>query len=551
MHFQHHRSIAWIACLVVISAACSVLAQAPPVAELSKEQDRMARDFLRGKLPASEEAKRAVEMKIRMEVERLRLPEAKSFEDAQNLAKLDDMRNTLDSSFISGAKDPVARKIATKTVAETAARILGEPVSVQTKINLLALLAEMDETAANGDSPPDPSSDALRVLFGVAVNDKSPVYLRAIALYGLNRHLGRWWSHPTHLPANAKKAVLSLTVNILNSEPKSALDESSHAWLQRRAYDCLTTTGSMAGGSAALKHLADPKVIPSVRMSALHYLSRFDLSDKRFEAQNAQYLIGLSHFLRSQLVDWYKHEEDTLKAKSGGGMAGMAGGGYGGGGYGGDGGMGMGGGGYGGGEGGGYGGGAGYGGGMMGGGMMGGGEGGYGGGGGYGGPGTLGKPKPKDTQTWQVRLARRLINQISQSVHVALDGKPMAEENVVEGVKPISAAQLPPETQEKIAKLITAVDDFQLAVNDPMLVRDMNSLQRQAEGYIEEIMDLVKEVPGFLDRYPELIEDEELETANDPAQGSPKADPNDAQPADDVEPAVPAVPADNSTAANN
>jgi hypothetical protein len=531
------------------------------VTELTKDQDRLARDFLRAKISASDEAQRALALKVRLEVERLRLPDAAKFEDAQNLAKLDEMRSTLDSTYISGAKDPVARKIVSKTVAETCAKILAEPVSIQSKINLMAILAEMDETAASGEGPPDPSSDALRVLFQYASSDKVPVHLRSIALYGLNRHLGRWWSHPTHWPEGIKTQVVTTLTSIVNSEPKSALDIASHAWLQRRAYDCLTTIGSMAGGNAALKHLADSKALPSLRLSALQYLSRFDLKDAKFEKQNMAYLIGLSHFLRSQLVEWYEREDDFLRSKAGG-MGAMGGGGMGG---------------YGGGEAGGMGGYGGEAGGMMGGGYGGGGYGGEGGmmgggmpgGGGYGGEGggmyggAANKPKPKDTQTWQTRLSRRLVNQISQAVHVALDGKPIAEGTIVTEVKPISAAQLPAETTAVISKLIEAVDEFQTAVNDPLRVRDITSLLTQAEGHIEEIMDLVKEVPGFLDRYPELIPDEELETATDPAQTPVPAEPTDpGAPADPAAPADPsgpgnpapagegAQPAENSTAAN-
>lgn len=551
---QYHRPIAWIASVVVLCTWTSlVLAQAQPPRELTKEQDKLARDFLRGKGAESAEIKDALVLKIKTEVMKLSapVPQANStFEEWQNLAKLSNARNTFDSSYITGAKNPVARKIVAKTVAESCSAILAQPnVAIQSKINLMALLAEMDEKAAEGENPPDPSGDALKVLFQYANAPQAPVYLRAIALHGMNRHLGRWWSDPTHWNANIKNPVVSLLDGIINSEPKSALDVNSHAWLQRRAYDCLTTIRSPGakGGSAviaAIKHLGDSKTLPSVRMSALEYLSHLDLSDKKFEAYNRNYLIGMSHLLRSQLVNWYEREDDTLKSKSGamGGMAGGMGGyagGYGGdagmmggdagmmgGGYGGDAGMmgggGMPGGGYGG-EGGGYG-------------MMGGGEGAYGGAG--------NRPKPKDTQTWQVRLARRHINQISQAVHVALDGKPMADEGieVVEAVKPISAAQLPADLKEKIVALIEAVDEFQTAVNDPARVRDMTSLLTQAEGTIEEIMDLVKEIPGFLDKYPELTEDDELDSAIDPNAKPQPADPN--APADPSAPVDPNAPAD-------
>ncbi|MEZ6081154.1 MAG: hypothetical protein R3C56_37455 [Pirellulaceae bacterium] len=91
-------------------------------------------------------------------------------------------------------------------------------------------------------------------------------------------------------------------------------------------------------------------------------------------------------------------------------------------------------------------------------------------------------------------------------------------------------AKLSAEEQAKIAKLIEAIELFQTAVNDPQRVRNMVSLLTQAEGNIEEIMDLVKEVPGFLVRYPELVPDEELDSAED--EGPLQADPAnpDAQP---------------------
>lgn len=544
MPFHNHRSIAWIASVVVLFVGSSVvLAQGKAAPELTREQDKLARDFLRGKGAASAEARDALVLKIKTEVERLRAPEAKTFEEWQGLAKLSDARYSLDSTYITGAKDPEARKIVAKTVSDTCKTILAQPVAIQTKINLMAILAEMDEKAAEGELPPDPSNDAFAVLGLYATDQKQPVYLRAIALHGLNRHIGRWWTHASHWDARTKKGIEAKLVEIIVSEPKTALDVNSNAWLQRRAYDCLTTmrsTGDKGGNAvmAAIKHLSDSKTLPSVRMSALDYLTHLNLSDKRFEAINREYLIGLSHFVRSQLVDWYEREDDLLKAKSGA-MGGMAGGMGGMGGYGGEGGM----------MGGGYGGG-GYGGGAAG--MPGGG--GYGGeggmmGGGYGGeggmmggaPGMSNRPRPKDTQTWQVRLARRLINQISQAVHVALDGKPMAEQPVVEGIYPLNAAQLPAELQENIVDLIDAVDSFQSAVNDPLRVRDMTSLLTQAEGQIEEIMDLVKEVPGFLDKYPELIPDDELETATVPT-AKPPVDPN--APADPSAPADPNAPAD-------
>ena len=75
MHFPNCRSLAWIACMIMAMQVCygPACGQGQPAApQLTKDQDRLARDFLRGKAAASEEAKQALALKVRMEVERLR-----------------------------------------------------------------------------------------------------------------------------------------------------------------------------------------------------------------------------------------------------------------------------------------------------------------------------------------------------------------------------------------------------------------------------------------------------------------------------------------------
>ncbi len=64
---------------------------------------------------------------------------------------------------------------------------------------------------------------ALGVLYKYARNDQVPVYLRAIALHGVNRHIGRWW--PTDKwPDRTKQAIERTMADIVNSEPASPLE---------------------------------------------------------------------------------------------------------------------------------------------------------------------------------------------------------------------------------------------------------------------------------------------------------------------------------------
>lgn len=552
-----HRLSAWCICwcvgLLLVTAAPFAHAQAPAADKMTREQERMASDFARGRIPTSEEAKQALQLKIKLEMERLKFPPPRNFEEALALSKLAEIRANIDAIWLTGAKNPEARKVAVQAVAVVGRQLLSENVSPQSKINCMAMLAELDEAPATGTAPPTPSGDAFNVLFQYAGNEQAPIYLRAIALHGINRHLGRWWP-TTKWNDNAKSLIAKMLTTIVNSEPASPLDLRAHAWMVSRAYDCLSTMESPLGAKSALDRLADPQALPSLRLSALQYLSRIDTSGFP-EDKKALHLIGLAHFARSQLVNWYEKEDDRLKAKSGAAAGGM-GGGYAS---------------------------------MMGGmedmmgAMMGGGdrggdisgmdgdyEGMMGGAmGAYGGLGGRNNSKPVDTQPWQVRLSRRMINQLSQAVHVALDGIPLPEESPLQGVKPIADANLPGESQAKIAKLVQAIEAFQTAVNDPQRVTTMTTLLTQAERNIEDIMDLVKEVPGFLERYPELTPDDELETAEDPdavpadvpADGVNPDDPNlpnSADPAEEApateQPATdePAgtTPADDATASN-
>lgn len=508
---------------LLLAAVCAVVcltcrtysfAQAQPAAkpamkEPSREQQRLAREYRNGRAADDQASQNALKAVLAYEMLQLTDPEKQS--------KYGDLRKNLFNVYFPISSKPEkmpARKTAVTAVVGFANTIIsGKQFSPASKINAMAMLAQLDDVPSDGAStPPRPATGAVGTLYSVSANEDAPVYLRAIALYGLERHMAVYWNT---WPDNIKKAVANTLVSVIGSEPKSKLDVMGNAWLVRRAYECMGTirTAPPAIVKKAAERLADADELPSLRLSALEYLSRVDASKFPDEVKQV-YVIGTAHLLRSQLVDWYKGEDDKLKVLSsatsggyggyGGGMGGGPGGGMGGGGYGGEGG-GMGG--YGGGEGGSMGG---YGGGE------GGSMGGYGGGegGGYGGMGGgRQKPKPIDTQTWQTRAARRLVNQITQTVHVALDGMPLAEENPSQAAGvPIVSAQLSEEMNSKAVELVELINALQTAANDPSLVTDINSLLNQVETPIEEIMDHVLEIPGFAERYPDLAEGEELAT---------------------------------------
>ncbi|MEZ6138452.1 MAG: hypothetical protein R3C53_26515 [Pirellulaceae bacterium] len=168
--------------------------------------------------------------------------------------------------------------------------------------------------------------------------------------------------------------------------------------------------------------------------------------------------------------------------------------------------------------------------------------GGYGDMGGYGGT-TPAAPKPIDTQDWQTRAARRLLNQITQKIHVALDGKPLKDESPVYTYSFASATAGNAELQQQVTELVDLLDEFQEAINDAVKIEDIASILDESKTPIENIMDFSIEVPGFLKRYPELADDEEdLQKAEKPkpmpnnggapADGGPGA-PADGQPTGD------------------
>ena len=433
-----------------------------------------------------------------------------------DMASFAAIRNQLISTIRSSQSEP-AKKIAADHVVNLTKVIATNPRFHNfARINAMVALTEL-ELMSNS-----PYAETFLPLVNVAKDESQPLHLRAIALYGLNRHAKFTKLTPAYAEGLAKAMA-----GVVSSQPKSAIDIKAHAWVVRRGFDVLSTLTANHGVEPAITRLLDDKELPSVRLSAADYLPRVDQSKlKLTEEQKVKYFIGVAQLLEQQLVSWYEREEDTLNMKSG--ATGMGGGGMG------MGGMGMGG--MGGSEGG-----DGYGGGGMGD-MGSGGEGGMGGYGmGGGGMGEMGmggmgmggmgtgqtgpKPKPLETQPWEVRMTRRNVNQILQTAHVALDGKP------IKGGRPVSAVgkglidlELPAEISTPASDLLKAVESLQNRINDSTKITTMNSLITQTKKLIEKTMDLVRKVPALTNQYPKYQEKmEELGEVLDQPKAKPPA----------------------------
>ena len=495
--------------------------------EPSTQEKKRARDYARGRQQNGEAVLKKV---ITAEVSKLT-----HRSQAEDLGSI---RKALVDNFLStSTPQGTARSIAIDTVLRGATLIAqGKDYSPPARINAMVLLAGLDDAPGNGGgTPPQPCAKALNVLVQMGRDESQPLYLRSIALYGIERQIGRYF-HTNAWNQNIKGGIGRMLMQVINSSPKTELDLVAHGWMVRRAMDCMAATGAYVPALAdkVITMLGDENTLPSLRMSSAKYMMLMDNS-KLTPEQKKAYFVSLAHFLRSQLVDWYEMEDDLLNRSGGGstafggGMGGGLGGGMGGsmgGGYGGEGGMGSG---MGmGGPGGGYGGEGGMGSGM---GMGGPGGGGMGmGGSGYGSGST--KVKAKDVMDWKAMVARRRVNQIAEISHLCLDGFP-----VLEGKKPkrigvaLKDASLEAEESAKLDELLEKLDELQEAVNDANRITNVNDLLQQAEARIEEIMTATEAIPGFLDKYPELAVETDLASVPDqkepPAEGSDPNKPGD------------------------
>ncbi len=461
-----------------------------------------AQNMLKNKEPADKDI---IEKYVRSEMAKLTLQR-----DAKDLAAYGQVRGRLCLDIRTSASEQ-ARTIASRALLASAVSLKNNAKQNKaTRLNAMLAIAELDI-----DNKPAP--EAFNELRTTVKDVNAPMELRAVAAYGLFRQakLGA-------LPANVKQQLSQEMVALVASEPKSSLDVEPNAWIVRRGFDTLIALGSPAAQAVALDRLVNSKELPSIRLAAAEYLGKLDVSKMNEEAK-VKYFLGVMQFIESQLVQWHKREHGRLQAKSG---AGAGGGGYGG--YGGGGGKGMG---------------------MMGGsssdmdygsdggmgsydmsssgGEMGSAGSGYGGYGGGGGKDSAPKVKPLDTQPWDVRLSRRLLNHYAQVAHIALDGKsmknPRGGASTATG-KGLVNQGLPAEYLEQAKKLVSSVEQLQLRINGSSAdakLKTMNTLLNQVETPIEGVMEAVRKLPAFMELYPEYKENEELATVEEAKSDEP------------------------------
>jgi hypothetical protein len=465
-------------------------------------------NYLNGKLTGPDAAAAAATVPLLVRHEMAKLTEKY---DGNKLPKFKISRDRINSWLTAPNQSAEARAV---LIAELNTVAIGLATNANYlpahRINAVYILGDLDEARDSKAGTRTPYKKATGNLLQI-LNDANQVnFVKVPALAALERHVRDGWKA---WPDNQKSFVRKAVAAYANNKPKDDLDRAVNSWMVRRSMDILRLMEANDAVDSALAYLADPKELPSLRGSSLEYLQALDPA--KFDASQKQlYMLGLVHYLRSQLVDWYQIETDHSKRKTMGGFGGGMGMGPGGmdpGGMGpgsmgdmmgssGD--MGMG---------------PGSMGDMMG--MSGDGYGdaGMGSGGRGAGAGTA-KPKLIDLQDWQTRVARRRLNEVSQSVHKALDGKRLSADPVTAISKlHLSKPDVTFEEDFKLSKLITLVDDLQKAVNDPNRVRTITSLMNFTKMPIEEIMDYSKKLPGFLEKYPELKnDDDELEQAIDP-----------------------------------
>ncbi len=125
-------------------------------------------------------------------------------------------------------------------------------------------------------------------------------------------------------------------------------------------------------------------------------------------------------------------------------------------------------------------------------------------------------------------MARRQVNQLLQTAHIALDGKATKEGRVVlANTKPILDLGLPAEVSTAASSLLKAVDSLQNRVNDSSKITTMTTLLGQSKKPIETVMDLVRDVPALTAQYPKYQVKDELNEVSEegPAGAKGAADP--------------------------
>ena len=412
-------------------------------------------------------------------------------------------------------KSTEARVVLVGNIVTVASKYAKDPkASAAARVNCVTLLADLDEALDQRTRTRKPSTKALIELLNL-LNPKSPtpLYLQAVTLQALERHVRdgfKGWSD------GGKKKVKDTAAQYANKPPIDDQDREVHTWLTRRGLHILREAKANDAVDSALGYLADPNQMPSLRLTSLQYLSSQNLAEMN-DRQKELYSLALAHFLRSQLFAWHQAETNRQNvmsgASTGGGYSGTRGG--------------------------------------MGGGL---GMSSRDDGGGMAmdseAPArrsTRGRANDRnrrsgsttrtlESQDWQARAARRRLNDLTQAVRLAVEGRRI-EDETVKTQNFLSAQDLGLGEKYNFARLIELLDNLQTQINDAELITNVQSVMNVAKRDIEDISRYAKGLPGFLEKYPELRSGEEDQLEEAIEEDETEKPSGDAEPPADDQPA--------------
>jgi hypothetical protein len=475
---------------------------------LDPKVEKLATDFNRGQTKEIAEGVKAIEETCFAYIAKL----TASYE--QSTPNFQAVRRQLDNLLAEGIpRQPAeARQALVSSIVRSAGSVAAsDEYSPAARINCVSILGDLDEARDTRQNLRKPSAVARERLIQIQALPTAPGYLKAVALQGLERHArdgASVWDD------NSKAKVKEAALGYIAGPFDEGLDQEIDVWLARRSLDLLRTLRLADAVDRAIELLGDPKQSSSLRLSSLQYITTQDLAALTPE-QRKQYLLSTAHFLQSQLMDWYYQENDLQKRKSGAaniGGSGMGGMGMGGMGMG-MGGMGMG---------------SGDDGGSFGDGGM-----GMGGLGGRGAGGSGRGGRAVETQTWETRRARRILNQSTQFVRLAVAGARTSGESA-RVPSYLATESLGMVKDYNLTRLVQLIDALQATTNDIDQISTVPALMNRTKKDIIAILRFVKDMPGFKEKYADSgdgeaqlqnLQDTDAPGGNDAAGGAPAGDP--------------------------
>ncbi len=427
--------------------------------------------------PLSQQSKQSLEIKTQFYL-------AKLTEFGPNVPTPDAARLNLQRS-LQAIVSPDGKAATAAVVADVVPKIVQGNFMPAAKIQALIVLSELDDETRR------PASQATAPLYKLSVDENIPDHLRSLALAGLDRHIKL---NGAKMQPAQRNAVAEQMVKLIKSKPAIAHQEEAHWWLVRRGWDVMdslhlaSTTaneqpskGMIEGLNTALEQYLDPTVLPSIRLCAGKFLTRFDLSAVNPLVKHKIFL-ATAQLMDQEVVGWYVREGDKAKMAAGassmGGMMGMMGGG---GMPAGDASM--------------MSAGASEGAGMT----MGGSEGMSPG----GMPGQQNQgPRPIDIQKYDLRNARRKLNTYCQLAHVILKGTAAHDERdfspvgkgLFEGEPPNDVTTLPTHLQRPAKLFMEALDQLQKDINERSL-NSISALMSRSVVSLSKLRDAAELIP--------------------------------------------------------